>query len=214
MTTGFDLQRYEIPKSKRLSDREMKKLIKGYQKTGKEELKEVIIRNSLYMVKQVVKETKKNKENYEDDYQAGVLGMLKAIDNYDPERGVQWNTFAIRCIRSTVSREYHQRAKNKIKGYNVHGLEQEGISLVNTIQDEQNIEEEIIEREFAKQIAENAKNILTENELIVLEQVYGINGKEKKTYKQIADQLGKDQSTLRTQVERAIKKIRKEYKGA
>lgn len=213
MISAFNLESYSLPKEKRLSDREMKKLIKRYQKTRKEELREAIIKNSLYMINQVVKESRKNKENYEDDYQAGVIGMLKAIENYDPERGVQWNTFAVKCIKSAVSREYKQRTKEKTAGCSVHGLEQEGVSLENLLANGNDTEEEVISREFARQVAANAKNILTNNELIVLEQVYGINGKEKKTYKQIAEQLGRDQSTLRTQVERAIKKIRKEYKG-
>ena len=104
-----------------------------------------------------------------------------------------------------------KRERSKRNGYNVHGLGQGDKNPENIIQDEQNIEEEIIEREFAKEVAQNAKNILTQTEFEALEQVYGINGKEKKTYKQISQQLGKSQSTIRTQIAEGIKKLRKEY---
>ena len=211
MTAGFYLHRYEIPRKERLSDKEIKQLIKEYQATNSEEKKEEIIKNSLYMIKTVIKTSHKNKENYEDDYQAGVIGMLLAIENFDTERGVQWNTFATKCIRRTIIREFQKRERSKKNGYDVHGLEHKEKSLENIIQDEQNIEEEIIEREFAKEVAKNAKNILTQTEFEVLEQVYGINGKDKKTYKQIAEQLGKSQSTIRTQTAEGIKKLRKEY---
>ena len=211
MTAGFYLHRYEIPRKERLSDKEIKQLIKEYQATNSEEKKEEIIKNSLYMIKTVIKASHKNKENYEDDYQAGVIGMMFALESFDTERGVQWNTFATKCIRRSIIREFQRRERSKRNGYDVHGLGQGDKNPENIIQDEQNIEEEIIEREFAKEVAKNAKNILTENELIVLEQVYGINGKEKKTYKQISQQLGKSQSTIRTQIAEGIKKLRKEY---
>ena len=211
MTAGFYLHRYEIPCKERLSDKEIKQLIKEYQATNSEEKKEEIIKNSLYMIKQVIKGTVRNKENYEDDYQAGVIGMLFALESFDTERGVQWNTFATKCIRRSIIREFQRRERSKRNGYNVHGLGQGDKNPENIIQDEQNIEEEIIEREFAKEVAQNAKNILTQTEFEALEQVYGINGNEKKTYKQISQQLGKSQSTIRTQIAEGIKKLRKEY---
>ena len=211
MTAGFYLHRYEIPRKERLSDKEIKQLIKEYQATNSEEKKEEIIKNSLYMIKTVIKASHKNKENYEDDYQAGVIGILFALESFDTERGVQWNTFATKCIRRSIIREFQRRERSKRNGYDVHGLGQGEKSLENITQDEQNIEEEIIEREFAKEVAQNAKNILTQTEFEVLEQVYGINGKEKKTYKQISQQLGKSQSTIRTQIAEGIKKLRKEY---
>ena len=213
MTTGFDLQRYEIPRKERLNDKQIKELIKEYQTTKSEEKKEKIVKNSLYIVNALTKVCCKNKNNYEDDYQAGIMGLILAIERFDVDHGVQWNTFATSYIRGTIIREYQNRNKNKKKGISIHGLELEGKSMENLIQDEQDIEEEIIQREFAKEVAHDMKKALTAKELEAIEYIYGINGREKKTYKQLAAQLGKSQSTLRTQVEKGLKKIKKYMEG-
>ena len=214
ITTGFYLHKCEVSKKDRLNDKQMKELIKEYQATNSTEKKEKIVKNSLYMVKTLAKVYCKNKIHYEDDYQAGVMGMLAAIETFDTERGIQWNTFATKCIRRAMSREFYKRQAANQTDYTLCSYEQENnkaTGLENLIQDEQNIEEEVIEREYAKEMIQCAKEVLTAKEFEVLEYTYGLNGKEKKTYQQLAEQFGKSQSTIRNQVSYGIKKIKKAY---
>ena len=210
MAYGFRLEKQEVQKGKRLSDQEIKNLIKEYQQTNSKETQEEIIKNSLHMVSLLTRLYCKNKENYDDDYQAGVTALLLAIKKFDTGRGVQWNTFAIKCIRRAIKRE-HEKRKLEYTTCPLTGSTQneKDRGKINIIQDDQNIEEELLEKELIQEIIKKAKEILTEREFEALTRYYGLNGEKKKTYKQMAKEEGKSGSTIRTQVERGIKKIKK-----
>lgn len=51
---------------------------------------------------------------YDDLYQLGVIGLLKARKNFDPSRGFQFSTYAIPMIAGEIHRAL--RDSNKIKG--------------------------------------------------------------------------------------------------
>lgn len=43
---------------------------------------------------------------YDDLYQAGVVGLLEAAESFDPDRGCQFSTWAYRKIREAIKRQY------------------------------------------------------------------------------------------------------------
>ena len=50
-----------------------------------------------------------------DDYiQVGRIGLLKAIRSYDKDRGAAFSTYAHRCIKNEMVREYHKNKKHKL----------------------------------------------------------------------------------------------------
>lgn len=47
---------------------------------------------------------------YDDYIQVGYIGLLKAIRNFDPNRGTKFSTFATACIRSEIIREIRRNS--------------------------------------------------------------------------------------------------------
>lgn len=73
-------------------------------KSGKEELKEEFIKCNLRLVLSLVKRFNSRTDNVDDLFQVGVVGLIKAIDNFDITQNVQFSTYAVPMIVGEIKR--------------------------------------------------------------------------------------------------------------
>lgn len=71
---------------------------------GDEEAREELVHGNLKLVLSVVKKFNNRKENLDDIFQVGCLGLLKAIDNFDFSHGVRFSTYAVPMIIGEIRR--------------------------------------------------------------------------------------------------------------
>ena len=73
-------------------------------KSGDEDAREELVYGNLKLVLSVVKKFNNRKENLDDIFQVGCLGLLKAIDNFDFSHGVRFSTYAVPMIIGEIRR--------------------------------------------------------------------------------------------------------------
>ena len=73
-------------------------------KNGEVELKEEFINANLRLVLSIIKKFNNRGENINDIFQVGVIGLIKAIDNFDITQPVQFSTYAVPMIIGEVKR--------------------------------------------------------------------------------------------------------------
>ena len=73
-------------------------------KQGDEESKEKLITENSPLIKSVIKKYLNKGIEYDDLFQLGSLGFLKAIDNFDETFGVKFSTYAVPMIAGEVKR--------------------------------------------------------------------------------------------------------------
>ena len=86
-----------------LSHEETMALIKKAQ-DGDEDAKEVLVRKNIALVKSLVKKFLNRGHEYEDILQLGCIGLIKAIQNYDPAYNVRFSTYAVPMIMGEIKR--------------------------------------------------------------------------------------------------------------
>lgn len=86
-----------------LSNDEMKELLKRYR-DGEKNLKDELVTGNLKLVLSILKRFSKREENMDDMFQVGVIGLIKAIDNFDPSFNVMFSTYAVPMIEGEVKR--------------------------------------------------------------------------------------------------------------
>ncbi|HCS74214.1 MAG TPA: RNA polymerase sigma-G factor, partial [Clostridiales bacterium] len=86
-----------------LSHEETMALIKKAQ-DGDEDAKEVLVRKNIALVKSLVKKFLNRGHEYEDLLQLGCIGLIKAIQNYDPAYNVRFSTYAVPMIMGEIKR--------------------------------------------------------------------------------------------------------------
>ena len=77
-----------------LSDGEKEVLFEKI-KAGDEEAKEQYIKGNLRLVLSVIKRFSGSSENPDDLFQIGCIGLIKSIDNFNPDMGVKFSTYAV-----------------------------------------------------------------------------------------------------------------------
>ncbi len=86
-----------------LSNEETNSLLKLAQK-GDEEAKNKLVAGNFPLIKSVLKRYQFKGVEYDDLYQLGCVGFLKAIKNFDESYGVKFSTYAVPMIAGEIKR--------------------------------------------------------------------------------------------------------------
>ncbi len=89
-----------LPKLDRKRSEELLLLVKAGDRTAREEL----IEGNLRLVLSVIQRFSGRGESPDDLFQIGCIGLIKAIDNFDPGHGVMFSTYAVPMIIGEVRR--------------------------------------------------------------------------------------------------------------
>ena len=96
--TGLDTNNIKV-----LSNEETKELFIRYQ-NGDGFAKQELINGNLKLVLSILKRFNNSKYNMDDLFQVGVIGLIKAIDNFDVSLGLRLSTYAVPLIIGEVKR--------------------------------------------------------------------------------------------------------------
>ncbi|MCX7600148.1 MAG: SigB/SigF/SigG family RNA polymerase sigma factor [Armatimonadetes bacterium] len=72
-------------------------------------IREHLISRHEGLVRHVVKDYAASGESYEDLYGVGMLGLINAVDRFDPARGTRFATFAVPTIRGEIRRYFRDK---------------------------------------------------------------------------------------------------------
>lgn len=86
-----------------LSFEETLKLIRR-SKQGDNESKEILLKNNVLLIKSLVSRFKNKGVDYDDLFQLGSIGFLKAISNFDESFNVRFSTYAVPMIVGEIKR--------------------------------------------------------------------------------------------------------------
>jgi RNA polymerase sporulation-specific sigma factor len=86
-----------------LKQKEMNKLFKEYQ-NGNLKAKDELIEGNLKLVLSILKKYNNGKHNIDDLFQVGVVGLIKAIDNFDLSYNLMFSTYAVTLITGEIRR--------------------------------------------------------------------------------------------------------------
>ncbi len=181
-------------------------------KTGDSKARELVIVYNLRLVLfRLSKRFVYSSLDREDLLSAGSLGLLKAVDSYDISKGVEFTTYAIKCIDNAIIN--YLNANNKYINnlsiddaiyYNKEGKE---IKLVETLMDDEDIEEEYIEKEIYKILRQLIEE-LSERDRTLIKMTFGFYDDNLYSQKEIAAIMNIPQSTFSEIKNRSLKKIR------
>ncbi len=80
-----------------------------YKGTGDEEAREQLIVSHLNLVRFLASKFKNRGEPIDDLIQVGTIGLIKAIDRFDPARGLEFTTFATPTIMGEIKRHFRDK---------------------------------------------------------------------------------------------------------
>ncbi len=95
-----------------LKEKEKEELLK-LSANGDKKARETLIKGNLRLVLSVIQKFTNRGENMDDLFQIGCIGLIKAIDNFDPVHEVKFSTYAVPMIIGEIRR--HLRDNNSVR---------------------------------------------------------------------------------------------------
>ena len=103
MNIKVEVQGLDTSKLPKLNAEKQMEMLKEI-KSGRDDLRDEFINANLRLVLSIVKKFNNRGENVDDIFQVGVVGLIKAINNFDINQGVQFSTYAVPMIIGEIKR--------------------------------------------------------------------------------------------------------------
>ena len=174
-----------------------------------------LIEHNLRLVAHIAKKFD-SKNDYEDLISIGTIGLIKGVDSFKMDRGLQLTTYVSKCIENEILMSFRKVKKANVVmslddpiGYDKDGNE---INLIAIIKDEKNID--VIQQLF---LQENLNKLnkyidqLNEVEKDIITKRYGLNNTDALSQKVIAKQYDISRSYVSRIEKRAFIKLIKMF---
>ncbi|MFQ3545830.1 RNA polymerase sporulation sigma factor SigE [Halobacillus rhizosphaerae] len=197
-----------------LSREEEQELLQRLPK-GDKAARAVLIERNLRLVVYIARKFENTGVNIEDLISIGTIGLIKAVNTFDPEKKIKLATYASRCIENEIL--MHLRKSNKLKTevsfdepLNVDWDGNE-LLLSDILGTEEDIITKGIEKKIDKKLLKSALEQLNDREKQIMELRFGLIGKKEKTQKDVADMMGISQSYISRLEKKIIRRLQREF---
>ena len=176
------------------------------------EAKRLLIERNLRLVAHIAHKYAGSEESMEDLISIGCIGLIKAVDSFDPARNSRLAAYAARCIDNELLMMLRGRKKTsrEVSLFEPIGTDREGneISLLDVMEQEQpDIVEEMEKVRRLGELCGLLESELSGREKEVLTLRYGLGGGRETTQKEIGAKLGISRSYVSRIEKRALGKL-------
>ncbi len=182
-------------------------------KEGDKSARDKLIEHNLRLVAHIVKKYNMVDKETDDLISIGTIGLIKAIDTFDEEKGIRLATYASRCIDNELLMMLRsgKRLAKEVYLYDPIGSDREGneINLLDIIEEaEIDIVENIVLEDDIKKLYHIIGKVLTDREREIICLRYGLSNHKEVTQREIAGKLGISRSYVSRIEKKALKKLR------
>lgn len=180
------------------------------------EAKSVLIEHNLRLVVYIAKKFDNTSVGVEDLISIGTIGLIKAINTFNPEKNIKLATYASRCIENEILMYLRRNNKTKLEVSIDEPLNVDWDGNELLLSDILGTEEDVIYRDLENEIEKNLLNTaisrLNPRERKIVELRFGLSNEDgdEMTQKEVADLLGISQSYISRLEKKIMKRLKKE----
>ena len=206
------LKSFEKP----LTPEEELKYLTKFKEEQDEHAKEVLIERNMRLVAHIAKKYNNSSEDQDDLISIGTIGLIKAIETYNIEKGTRLATYASKCIENEILMYLRRNSKTKMEvsidePLNVDWDGNE-LLLSDILGTEEDAVYKDLENDAEKKVLIKAISRLSGREQMIIRMRFGLGTAdgEEKTQKEVADMLGISQSYISRLEKKIMQRLRRE----
>ena len=181
-----------------------------------EEARKTLIEHNLRLVVYIAKKFDNTGVGVEDLISIGTIGLIKAINTFNPSRKIKLATYASRCIENDILMYMRRNSKTKMEVSIDEPLNVDWDGNELLLSDILGTEEDTIyrdlENEAERRLLVRALNKLSSREKLIVRMRFGLDNPEgrEKTQKEVADLLGISQSYISRLEKKIMQRLKRE----
>jgi len=182
--------------------------------SGDGAVRSVLIERNLRLVVYIARKFENTGVGVEDLVSIGTIGLIKAVNTFDPRKKIKLATYASRCIENEILMYLRRNSKNRseVSFDEPLNIDFDGNELLlsDVLGTEGDTIYKCLEEEVERRLLYLALGKLSGRERKIMELRFGLSDGVEKTQKEVADLLGISQSYISRLEKRIIKRLRRE----
>jgi len=185
-------------------------------KLGSSAARQTLIEHNLRLVAHIVKKYYVNGSDQEDLISIGTIGLIKAIDTFDPDKGIRLSSYASKCIENEILM-FFRAGKKTAQDVSINepiDSDNDGNAL--TLMDTMAVDDTVIDDIDVRMKSEKLYDYLPSlepRERSVICMRYGLGGRKPLPQREVAGKLGISRSYVSRIEKRALEKLRAQFEA-
>lgn len=193
---------------------EQEKVVMEKIRRGEPGAREPLITHNLRLVVYIAKKFESPGAGAEDLISIGTIGLIKAVNTFDPDRSIKLATYASRCIENEILMHLRKsvQLKNEVSIDDPLNVDWDGNELLlsDVLGSDGDTVHVGIEQEDERSLLLRAVSDLPERDRQIMKLRFGLFRTREHTQKEVADALGISQSYISRLEKRIIKRLRRD----
>ena len=179
-------------------------------RAGDKNARNTLIEHNLRLVAHIVKKYAKSPYDQDDLVSIGTLGLIKAVDSFDPDKSIKLSSYAARCIENEILMHFRSQKKSAFDVSLDEAIETDKdgnpLTLMDILSANDNVEDTIDLKINSEKIYLYI-NELSERERNIIIMRYGLFGEKPLTQKETSEKLRISRSYVSRIEKRALQKL-------
>ena len=180
----------------------------------REEARKELIEHNLRLVVYIARRFENTGVGIEDLISIGTIGLIKAINTYQPAKNIKLATYASRCIENEILMHLRKTTnlKSEVSFDEPLNTDWDGNELLlsDILGTDSDLVMKPIEEDVDRKLLSDALDKLEDRERHIITLRFGLDGRPERTQKEVADSLGISQSYISRLEKRIIARLKRE----
>ncbi len=182
---------------------------------GDKEAKNKLVEHNLRLVAHIIKKYYSSASDQDDLVSIGTVGLIKAVNTFDPNKSIKLSSYASRCIENEILMHFRS-VKKRAQDISLNEAidsDKDGnpLTLMDIMSCEDNIIDELDVKIKSVQLKKFIDSELSPRERRIIILRYGLNNEKPLTQREVAQMLDISRSYVSRIETKALKKLRKRF---
>ena len=175
----------------------------------------LLVEHNLRLVAHIIKKYYRSTDGQDDLVSIGTVGLIKAVNTFDPQKNIKLSSYASRCIENEILMHFRNNRKSSrdVSLNDAIDTDKDGnpLTLIDVMASDLDVAEDVDVKLRLEVLPSYIDETLTPRERQIIIRRYGIGGVRIQTQRELAKELGISRSYISRIEKKALSKLRERY---